>query len=92
MARRAISKLLPWPKISGIRLLSGTMQARVLPAAPLPGGVKVARRFVKPFSVGASPTLAANLNLRYAIYEGVVVFHRAYMVIRKSQIREGRQI
>src|SRR5882724_9836183 len=26
----------------------------------LPGGVKVARRFVKPHGVGASPTLAAN--------------------------------
>ena len=26
---------------------------------PLPGGVKVARRPVKPFGVGASPTLAA---------------------------------
>ncbi len=37
------------------------MQARILPAAPLPGGVKVARRPVKPFGVGASPTLAANL-------------------------------
>ena len=36
------------------------MQVEVLPAAPLPGGVKVARRFVKPHGVGASPTLAAN--------------------------------
>ena len=27
----------------------------------MPGGVKVARRPVKPFGVGASPTLAANL-------------------------------
>ena len=26
----------------------------------LPGGVKVARRFVKPFGPGASPGLAAN--------------------------------
>ena len=26
--------LLPWSNISGIRLLSGTMQVRVLPAAP----------------------------------------------------------
>jgi hypothetical protein len=32
----------------------------ILPAAPLPGGVKVARRPVKPFGVGASPTLATN--------------------------------
>src|SRR5882762_6333709 len=36
------------------------MQVGILPAAPLPGGVKVARRFVKPHGVGASPTLAAN--------------------------------
>src|SRR5882724_4655957 len=36
------------------------MQVELLPAAPLPGGVKVARRFVKPHGVGASPTLAAN--------------------------------
>lgn len=35
------------------------------PAVPLPGGVKVARRFVKPHGVGASPTLAANFNLRF---------------------------
>ena len=54
-------KLLPWPNTSGIRLLSGLMQVGLLPAAPLPGGVKVARRPVKPFGVGASPTLAANL-------------------------------
>ena len=38
---------------------------------PLPGGVKVARRFVKPHGVGASPTLAAILiyDLRMRIYE-----------------------
>ena len=41
------------------------MQVRILPAAPLPGGVKVARRFVKPFGVGASPTLAANFNFGF---------------------------
>ncbi len=29
----------------------------------LPGGVKVARRFVKPHGVGASPTLAANFRV-----------------------------
>ena len=52
--------LLPWSNTSGIRLLNGTMQVRILPAAPLPGSVKVARRPVKPFGVGASPTLAAN--------------------------------
>ncbi len=54
-----IFKLLSWPNTSGIRLLSGFMQVKILSAAPLPGGVKVARRPVKPFGVGASPTLAA---------------------------------
>ena len=38
------------------------MQVKILPAAPLPGGVKVARRFVKPHGVGASPTLAASFT------------------------------
>jgi hypothetical protein len=38
------------------------MQVRILPAAPLPDGVKVARRFVKPHGAGASPALAANLK------------------------------
>jgi hypothetical protein len=52
--------LLPWSNISGIRLLSEIMQVRILPAAPLPDSVKVARRPVKPRGVGASPTLAAN--------------------------------
>ena len=37
----------------------GIMQVRILPAAPLPDSVKVARRPVKPRGVGASPTLAA---------------------------------
>ena len=41
-------KLLPWSKTRGIRLLNGTMQVEILPAAPLPGSVKVARRPVKP--------------------------------------------
>ena len=49
---------LSWSKISGIRLLSGTMQVKTLSAAPLPDSVKVARRPVKPCGVGASPTLA----------------------------------
>jgi hypothetical protein len=39
---------LPWPKQTGLRLLNEPMQVRVLPAASLPGGVKVARRPVKP--------------------------------------------
>ena len=55
-------QMLPWSNTSGIRLLSGTMQVGILPAAPLPGSVKVARRPVKPFGVGASPTLAATLR------------------------------
>ena len=38
------------------------MQVRILPAALLPGSVKVAQRPVKPFGVGASPTLAADFN------------------------------
>ena len=54
---------LPWPNTSGIRLLNGTMQVGVLPAAPLPGGVKVARRFVKPHGPGASPGLAASFRV-----------------------------
>ena len=57
-------KMLPSSNTSGIRLLSGTMQVGILSAAPLPGGVKVAQRPVKPFGVGASPTLAANLEGR----------------------------
>ncbi len=57
--------VLPWSNTSGTRLLSGLMQVGILPAAPLPGSVKVARRPVKPFGVGASPTLAA-------IFQGVM--------------------
>ena len=65
-------KLLPWSKISGIRLLNGTMQVGILPAAPLPGSVKVARRPVKPFGVGASPTLAANFQGVMSAADGLV--------------------
>jgi hypothetical protein len=75
---------LAWPNISGIRLLSGFMQVRILPAAPLPGGVKVARRFVKPRGVGASPTLAANFT------EGRQVlahWHRAGCCLSRKQDR-----
>ena len=67
-----ILKLLPWSNTSGIRLLSGTMQVEILPAAPLPGGVKVARRFVKPHGVGASPTLAANSQGVMSAADGLV--------------------
>ena len=38
------------------------MQVEILPAVPMPGSVKVARRPVKPRGVGASPTLAASPN------------------------------
>jgi hypothetical protein len=65
-------KMLSWPNTSGIRLLSGMMQVEILPAAPLPGGVKVARRFVKPFGVGASPTLAANFQGVMSAADGLV--------------------
>ena len=60
---------LPWSNTSGIRLLNGTMQAEVLPQRQfnlqlfeMLGGVKVARRFVKPHGAGASPALAANFR------------------------------
>lgn len=39
---------------------SASLRRRLRLDEPLPGSVKVARRFVKPFGVGASPTLAAN--------------------------------
>ena len=48
------------------------MQVGVLSAAPLPGGVKVARRFVKPHGVGASPTLAANFQGVMSAADGLV--------------------
>ena len=48
------------------------MQVEFLPAAPLPGGVKVARRFVKPHGVGASPTLAANFQGVMSAADGLV--------------------
>ena len=64
--------MLPWSNTSDIRLLSGLMQVGILPAAPLPGGVKVARRPVKPFGVGASPTLAANFQGVMSAADGLV--------------------
>ena len=51
------------------------MQVGILPAAPfisLPGGVKVARRFVKPHGVGASPTLAASFQGVMSAADGLV--------------------
>ena len=41
---------------------STSLRRRFRLGEPLPGGVKVARRFVKPFGVGASPTLAARFS------------------------------
>ena len=38
----------------------------------MPDGVKVARRPVKPFGVGASPTLAATLQGVMSIADGLV--------------------
>src|SRR5207247_2227195 len=55
-------QMLPWPK-STRHSSSKRTHAGANPAgsanSQLPGGVKVARRFVKPHGVGASPTLAA---------------------------------
>ena len=48
------------------------MQVQLLPAAPLPGGVKVARRPVKPTGVGASPTLAASFQGVMSAVDGLV--------------------
>ena len=77
-------KLLSWPNYSGIRLLSGFLQVRFLPTAPLPGGVKVARRPVKPFGVGASPTLAA-------IFQGVMSAADGRLHAATSSERGGRR-
>ena len=71
-AALTIFKLLSWPNTSGIRLLSGLMRVGILPTAPLPGSVKVARRPVKPFGVGASPTLAANFQGVMSAADGLV--------------------
>ena len=84
-------KLLPWSNTSGIRLLNGTMQVGILPAAPLPGGVKVARRPVKPFGVGASPTLAAILENRIGIAEvGALPTPSANLTINQRKSHETR--
>ena len=48
---------LPWPNISGIRLLSGSMQVRILPAVPLPGGVKVV-----PIAIGIKPLVLVRVQ------------------------------
>jgi hypothetical protein len=71
------------------------MQVKLLSAAPLPGGVKVARRFVKPHGVGASPTLAANFNIRFTMDDLRAHGIAGVCVNRKSELVnfvEGRQI
>ena len=83
--------LLPWPNPRGIRLLSGTMQVKFLPAAPLPGGVKVARRPVKPFGVGASPTLAANFQGVMSVADGLVRNEEDGSAILSTLTISGRQ-
>jgi hypothetical protein len=53
-----------WLQVAGLIARAGAFQPatfnRQLATLAMPGGVKVARRSVKPFGVGASPTLAAN--------------------------------
>jgi hypothetical protein len=73
------------------------MQVGILPTAPLPGGVKVARRSVKPFGVGASPTLAAIFiaDFGFSISDCCAINGILRFVNRKSAIVnlvEGRQI
>src|SRR5260370_138774 len=76
------------------------MQVRILPAAPLPGGVKVARRFVKPHGVGASPTLAAILNAecrmknaecRFSELSTFCILHSAFSIQIALTIADGWQ-
>ena len=100
----AILSLLPWSNTSGIRLLNGTMQVGILPAAPLPGGVKVARRFVTPHGVGASPTLAANCSpihqpstkgnpMRPVIrYQSQLLYRKSYKPNRVTRIRPSAKV
>src|SRR5712672_1667868 len=51
----------------------------------MPGGVKVARRFVKPHGVGASPTLAASLNAERGVEN---ILHSAFSILNLG--RAGR--
>jgi hypothetical protein len=63
----------------------------ILPAAPLPGGVKVARRPVKPFGVGASPTLAAILQGVMSAVDGLVRNQEAAGATPATLTTSGRQ-
>jgi hypothetical protein len=67
------------------------MQVRILPVAPLPDSVKVARRSVKPFGVGASPTLAANLQGVMSAADGLVRNQEAAGATPATLTLTGRQ-
>src|SRR6266571_377196 len=67
------------------------MQVELLPAAPLPGGVKVARRFVKPHGVGASPTLAANFRVYMSAAGGLPRKEEDGSAILSTLTISGRQ-
>jgi hypothetical protein len=58
----------------------------------MPGGVKVARRSVKPFGVGASPTLAANFQGVMSVVDGLAWNEEdAGAIPATLTILEGRQ-
>ena len=67
------------------------MQVRILPAAPLPDSVKVAWRPVKPFGVGASPTLAANLQGVMSAVDGLAWNEEDGSAILSTLTISGRQ-
>ena len=67
------------------------MQVEILPAAPLPGGVKVARRPVKPHGVGASPTLAAIFQGVMLVVDGLVRSQEAAGATPATLPNSGRQ-
>jgi hypothetical protein len=67
------------------------MQVGILPTAPLPGGVKVARRSVKPFGVGASPTLAANFQGVMSVADGLAWNEEDGSAILSTLTISGRQ-
>lgn len=67
------------------------MRVEILPAAPLPGGVKVARRPVKPFGVGASPTLAATFQGVMSAADGLVRNQEAAGATPATLTISGRQ-
>ena len=69
------------------------MQVGLLPAAPisLPGGVKVARRFVKPHGVGASPTLAAIFQGVLSVADGLAWNEEDGSAILSTLTISGRQ-